>query len=129
MPRNSGTSGKIRSPALLLWTSARWQPWSCHGGRMGRRELQIAVCRPLEFRTLSNYAVKNRVMPGSFHLFAKKAKSINIDGDVYVAEVESFTHKTTNNVIVSKKYLSPDSQYHELHPASKHIHPNFRWHE
>ena len=41
-------------------------------------------------------------------VFAKKAKSINIDGDVYVAEVESFTHKTTNNVIVSKKYLSPD---------------------
>ena len=40
-------------------------------------------------------------------VFAKKAKSINIDGDVYVAEVESFTHKTTNNVIVSKKYLSP----------------------
>ena len=41
-------------------------------------------------------------------VFAKKAKSINIDGDMYVAEVESFTHKTTNNVIVSKKYLSPD---------------------
>ena len=41
-------------------------------------------------------------------VFAKKAKSINIDGDVYVAEVESFTQKTTNNVIVSKKYLSPD---------------------
>ena len=43
-------------------------------------------------------------------VFAKKAKSINIDGDVYVAEVESFTHKTTNNVIVSKKYLSPDDR-------------------
>ena len=41
-------------------------------------------------------------------VFAKKAKSINIDGDVYVAEVESFTHKTTNNV--SKKYLSPDDR-------------------
>ena len=26
-------------------------------------------------------------------VFAKKAKSINIDGDVYTAEVESFTHK------------------------------------
>ena len=43
-------------------------------------------------------------------VFAKKAKSINIDGDVYVAEVESFTHKTTNNVIVSKKYLSPEDR-------------------
>ena len=41
-------------------------------------------------------------------LFAKKAKSINIDGDVYLAEVESFTHKNKNNVIVSKKFLSPD---------------------
>ena len=41
-------------------------------------------------------------------VFAKKSKSINIDGDMYVAEVESFTHKVTNRVIVSKKYLSPD---------------------
>lgn len=39
-------------------------------------------------------------------LFAKKSKSVNIDGDVYVAEVESFTHKNKNQVIVSKKYLS-----------------------
>ena len=38
-------------------------------------------------------------------VFAKKAKSINIDGDVYVAQVESFTHKRTNQVIVSKKYI------------------------
>ena len=38
-------------------------------------------------------------------VFAKKSKSVNIDGDVYVAEVESFTHKCTNNVIVSKKFL------------------------
>ena len=41
-------------------------------------------------------------------VFAKKTASINIDGDVFVAEVESFTHKNTNMVIVSKKYLSPD---------------------
>ena len=40
-------------------------------------------------------------------VFAKKSKSINIDGDVYSAEVESFTHKTTNRVIVSKKFLTP----------------------
>ena len=39
-------------------------------------------------------------------VFAKKSKSINIDGEMYVAEVESFTHKVTNRVIVSKKYLS-----------------------
>ena len=41
-------------------------------------------------------------------VFAKKAKSINIDGDVYTAEVESFTHKNKNTVLVSKKYLSPN---------------------
>ena len=39
-------------------------------------------------------------------VFAKKAKSINIDGDMYIAEVESFTHKCKNQVIVSKKFLS-----------------------
>ena len=43
-------------------------------------------------------------------VFAKKSKSINIDGDMYVAEVESFTHKCKNQVIVSKKFLSPDAQ-------------------
>ena len=41
-------------------------------------------------------------------VFAKKSKSINIDGDVYVAQVESFTHQTKNNVIVSKKFLNKD---------------------
>ena len=41
-------------------------------------------------------------------VFAKKSKSINIDGAMYVAEVESFTHKNKNQVIVSKKFLGPD---------------------
>ena len=41
-------------------------------------------------------------------VFAKKSKSINIDGDMYVAEVESFTHKNKNQVIVSRKFLSSD---------------------
>ena len=39
-------------------------------------------------------------------VFAKKSKSINIEGEMYVAEVESFTHKCKNQVIVSKKFLS-----------------------
>lgn len=39
-------------------------------------------------------------------VFAKKAKSINLDGEMYMAEVESFTHKNTNHVIVSKKFLT-----------------------
>lgn len=41
-------------------------------------------------------------------VFAKKSKSINIDGAMYVAEVESFTHKNKNQVIVSRKFLGPD---------------------
>ena len=41
-------------------------------------------------------------------IFAKKSKSINIDGDMYTAEVESFTHKNINKVIVSKRFLTSD---------------------
>ena len=41
-------------------------------------------------------------------VFAKKSKSINIDGDMYVAEVESFTHKCKNQVIVSRKFLGSE---------------------
>ena len=52
------------------------------------------------------YAVANEF--GVPMVFAKKSKSINIDGDMYVAEVESFTHKNKNNVIVSKKFLSAE---------------------
>ena len=39
-------------------------------------------------------------------VFAKKSKSVNMDGEVYVAEVESYTHKNTNQVIVAKKFLN-----------------------
>ena len=41
-------------------------------------------------------------------LFAKKSKSINIAGDTYTAEVESFTHKNKNTVVVSKQFLSAE---------------------
>lgn len=40
-------------------------------------------------------------------VFAKKSKSVNIDADVYMADVESFTHKCTNHVVVSKKFIGP----------------------
>jgi len=39
-------------------------------------------------------------------VFAKKAQSVNLDGEMYVAEVDSFTHKRRNMVIVAKRYLS-----------------------
>ena len=41
-------------------------------------------------------------------VFAKKSKSINIEGEMYVAEIESFTHKCKNQVIVSRKFLNPE---------------------
>lgn len=43
-------------------------------------------------------------------VFAKKSKSKNLDGDVLTAEIESFTHGNVNNVIVSKKFISPDDK-------------------
>ena len=43
-------------------------------------------------------------------VFAKKAKSINLDGEMYTAEVESFTHKNKNQVIVSKKFLNENDR-------------------
>ena len=45
-----------------------------------------------------------------FHVpvvFAKKTQSINIDGEVYSTKIESFTHKRVYDVIVSKKYITP----------------------
>ncbi|MBR3738264.1 MAG: xanthine phosphoribosyltransferase [Eubacterium sp.] len=39
-------------------------------------------------------------------VFAKKSKTKNNDGNVLTSTVESFTHGVTNNVLVSKKYLS-----------------------
>ena len=41
-------------------------------------------------------------------VFAKKAQSINLEGEMYVAEVESFTHRCKNQVIVSQKFLSEE---------------------
>ena len=41
-------------------------------------------------------------------VFAKKAQSINLDGEVYSTKIESFTHKRVYDVIVSKKYLGPE---------------------
>ena len=41
-------------------------------------------------------------------VFAKKSQSVNIAGDVYSAEVESFTHKCKNQVLISKKFVGPE---------------------
>ncbi|ABX43734.1 xanthine phosphoribosyltransferase [Lachnoclostridium phytofermentans] len=43
-------------------------------------------------------------------VFAKKAQSINIEGEVFATKIESFTHKKTYDVIVSKKFLKPSDR-------------------
>lgn len=39
-------------------------------------------------------------------VFAKKAQSLNLDGEMYISKVESFTHKRVYDVILSKKFLT-----------------------
>ena len=39
-------------------------------------------------------------------VFAKKAKTVQLDGDAYIARIESYTGKRTEQVVVSKKYLT-----------------------
>lgn len=43
-------------------------------------------------------------------VFAKKSKTSNISSDFYCVDVESYTHKTTNKVIVSKEYLDENDR-------------------
>lgn len=48
-----------------------------------------------------------------FHVpvvFAKKAQSINLDGEVYSTKIQSFTHQRVYDVIVSRKFLSPEDR-------------------
>ena len=41
-------------------------------------------------------------------IFAKKAQSLNLDGEMYCSKGESFTHKKVYDVILSKKFLGPE---------------------
>ena len=43
-------------------------------------------------------------------VFAKKSRTSNISSDVYTARVDSFTHGTTCDIIVSKEFLSPSDR-------------------
>lgn len=43
-------------------------------------------------------------------VYAKKNKSSNISGDCYSTPVKSFTHGDTNNVVVTKEYISADDR-------------------
>jgi len=43
-------------------------------------------------------------------VFAKKTKTVNISADVYKSKVESFTHKTVYDIIVSKEFLNKEDR-------------------
>ena len=43
-------------------------------------------------------------------VFAKKTKTINLDGSLYTTQVKSYTHQTTYDVVVSKKFLTPNDR-------------------
>ena len=65
---------------------------------------------PAEAATLAEQKNQLAVLKGKYSDASKKAKSVNIDGEMYTVDVESFTHKNTNKVIVSKKYLNADDK-------------------
>ncbi len=41
-------------------------------------------------------------------IFAKKSQSINLDGTMLCANVESYTHKRNHSVIVASRFILPD---------------------
>ena len=43
-------------------------------------------------------------------VFANKSKPLNIDGEMLTTQVESFTHKCVNQVVVAKKFISPEDK-------------------
>ena len=43
-------------------------------------------------------------------LFAKKSKTRNLSDELYSADVVSFTHGNTSQVVVSKEYLGPEDR-------------------
>ena len=65
----------------------------------------------IEFINELGKEVKRRFAAQYFHVpvvFAKKAQSLNLDGEMFTSKVESFTHKKVYDVILSKKFLGPE---------------------
>ncbi len=81
------------------------------GAEFYRRFADLPITKVLTIET-SGIAIAYPVAKafGVPLVFAKKAKSLNISGDVYTAEVESFTQGKINTVIVSKQYLNENDR-------------------
>ncbi len=84
---------------LLRWMGAEWKR------RFAGRPVNKVLTIEASGIGLAVAAAGQFEVPA---VFAKKAQSINIDGEVYRAEVESFTRQAKSQVIVSKKFLGPD---------------------
>ena len=78
------------------------------GKELHRRFAHLPITKVLTLET-SGIAVAYPVARefGVPLVYAKKTESVNMDGELYVAEVESYTKKKNTRVIVSKKFLSP----------------------
>ena len=90
-------TGRTFCPAIYIFCKLCYHNRSQQKGRF-----------TYEFFGRKNYQGWHRAARqfGVFMVFAKKAESINLDSDVYAAEVESLTHGNRNQVIVSRKGLT-----------------------
>lgn len=81
---------------------------------MGREWKRLFADRPInkiltiEASGIGIAAIASRHFGNVPVVFAKKAKSINLEGEVYSTKIESFTHKKVYDVIISKKYIGPE---------------------
>ncbi len=81
-------------------------------GEMGKEFRRLfADCRIDKILTIEASGIAIACIAAQYFgvpvVFAKKTRSINIDGEVYATRIESFTKKRVYDVIVSKKYLLP----------------------
>lgn len=84
------------------------------------REIGVEIARmfeadaPTKIITLESSGIPIAISAGfAMNLpvvYAKKNKTSNISGDCYVTPVKSFTHGVTNNVLVTKEFISPEDR-------------------
>ncbi len=74
------------------------------------RDANITKILTIEASGIGIACVAARHFGGVPVVFAKKAQSINLDGDQYVSTVFSFTKQREFPVIVSRKYLSAEDR-------------------
>ena len=81
----------------------------CEIGKEFRR--LFADCRIDKILTIETSGIAIACFAAQFFdvpvVYAKKVRSINIDGEVYATRIESFTNQRVYDVIVSKKYIKP----------------------